>query len=35
MDRWFLDVNLLFSAAYQSEAGLLRLWQLKDAALCT
>jgi hypothetical protein len=30
MDRWFLDANVLFSAAYRSEAGLLRLWQLKE-----
>jgi uncharacterized protein len=35
MDRLFLDANVLLSTAYQSEAGLLRLWQLKDAALCT
>src|ERR1700726_1253335 len=35
MDRLFLDANVLFSAAYRSEAGLLRLWQLKDAVLCT
>ena len=24
IDRWFLDANVLFSAAYRSEAGLLR-----------
>jgi predicted nucleic acid-binding protein len=35
MDRLFLDANVLFSAAYRSEAGLLRLWQLKDAVLGT
>ena len=35
MDRLFLDANVLFSAAYRSEAGLLRLWQLKGAVLCT
>jgi uncharacterized protein len=35
MDRLFLDANVLFSAAYRSEAGLLRLWQVKDAVLCT
>ena|ERR1022692_782747 len=35
MDRLSLDANVLFSAAYQSKAGLLRLWQLKDAVLCT
>jgi len=35
MDRLFLDANVLFSAAYRSDAGLLRLWQLKDTVLCT
>ena len=35
MDRLFLDANILFSAAYRSEAGLLRLWKLKDVVLCT
>jgi len=35
MDRLFLDANVLFSAAYRSEAGLLRLWKLKDVVLCT
>jgi hypothetical protein len=35
MDRLFLDANVLFSAAYRSDAGILRLWQLKDAVLCT
>ena len=35
MDRLFLDATVLFSAAYRSKAGLLRLWQLKDAVLCT
>jgi hypothetical protein len=35
MDRLFLDANVLFSAAYRSEAGLLRLWRLKNAVLCT
>ncbi len=33
MDRLFLDANVLFSAAYQPEAGLLRLWRLKHVAL--
>jgi uncharacterized protein len=35
MDRLFLDANVLFSAAYRPNAGLLRLWKLKDVALCT
>src|SRR5215472_2706126 len=35
MDRLFLDANVLFSAAYRSEAGLLRLWKLRDVVLCT
>ena len=35
MDRLFLDANVLFSAAYRSDAGILRLWQLKGAVLCT
>jgi predicted nucleic acid-binding protein len=35
MDRLFLDANVLFSAAYRSEAGLLRLWRLRDVVLCT
>ena len=35
MDRLFLDANILFSAAYRSEAGLLRLWKLKDVVLYT
>jgi uncharacterized protein len=35
MDRLFLDANVLFSAAYRPDAGLLRLWQLKHAVLCT
>ena len=35
MDRLLLDANVLFSAAYRSDAGLLRLWQLKGAVLCT
>ncbi|MGB8061999.1 MAG: PIN domain-containing protein [Candidatus Sulfotelmatobacter sp.] len=33
MDRLFLDANILFSAAYQPEAGLLQLWRLKRVAL--
>ncbi|HEY3971931.1 MAG TPA: hypothetical protein VGM18_02945 [Candidatus Sulfotelmatobacter sp.] len=33
MDRLFLDANVLFSAAYRPDAGLLRLWKLKHATL--
>ncbi len=29
MDRVFLDANVLFSAAYRPEAGLLALWRLE------
>jgi len=35
MDRLFLDANVLFSAAYRSDSGLLRLWKLKHATLCS
>lgn len=35
MDRLFLDANVLFSAAYRSDTGLLRLWKLRDVVLCT
>lgn len=35
MDRLFLDANILFSAAYQTDAGLLQLWKLKNVALCS
>lgn len=35
MDRLFLDANVLFSAAWRADSGLLRLWSLKDAALVT
>lgn len=35
MDRTFLDANVLFSAAWRSDSGLLRLWQLKGARLLT
>ena len=34
MDRLFLDANILFSAAYRPNAGLLRLWNLKNVLLC-
>jgi predicted nucleic acid-binding protein len=29
MDKLFLDANILFSAAYRSNAGLLRLWEFE------
>jgi|SRR5689334_5019700 uncharacterized protein len=35
MDRLFLDANVLFSAAYQPNAGLLQFWTLKDVILCS
>jgi predicted nucleic acid-binding protein len=35
MDRLFLDANILFSAAYRSDAGLLQLWKLSDVMLCS
>ena len=35
MDRLFLDANVLFSAAYRSNAGLLQFWKLKDVVLCS
>jgi len=35
MDRLFLDANVLFSAAYRANAGLLRLWKLKKVVLCS
>lgn len=35
MDRLFLDANVLFSAAYRSNAGLLQFWKLKNVALCS
>ena len=35
MDRLFLDANVLFSAAYRPQAGLVRLWKLRDVVLCT
>lgn len=33
--RVFLDANVLFSAAWREDAGLLRLWRLADARLVT
>jgi uncharacterized protein len=35
MDRLFLDANVLFSAAYRHDAGLLRLWKLRNVKLCS
>src|ERR1700687_1873659 len=35
MDRLFLDANVLYSASYRANAGLVRLWQLSDVELCT
>ena len=35
MDRLFLDANVLFSAAYREDAGLLDLWTLKNVTLCS
>jgi predicted nucleic acid-binding protein len=35
MDRLFLDANVLFSAAYRSDTGLLELWKLKEVVLCS
>lgn len=33
MDRVFLDANVLFSAAYRSDSGLRRLWELAEVVL--
>jgi uncharacterized protein len=35
MDRLFLDANVLFSAAYRPNAGLLAFWNLKRVVLCS
>lgn len=35
MDRLFLDANVLFSAAYRSDAGVARLWSVKGCVLVT
>ena len=35
MDRVFLDANVLFSAAYRKDSGLLGLWKAKGVALCS
>ncbi|MFI5181324.1 MAG: putative toxin-antitoxin system toxin component, PIN family [Thermoanaerobaculia bacterium] len=33
MDRLFLDANVLFSAAWREDSGLLHLWKLRDAEI--
>ncbi len=35
MDRLFLDANVLFSATYREDAGVRRLWQLRETELLT
>jgi len=35
VDRLFLDANVLFSAAYRDDAGLVELWKLEDVELVT
>ena len=35
MDLLFLDANVLFSAAYRSDAGLRRLWRLPGVRMIT
>jgi predicted nucleic acid-binding protein len=35
LDRLFLDANILFSAAYRPEAGVLKLWKLRGVELIT
>jgi predicted nucleic acid-binding protein len=35
MDRIFLDANVLFSAAYRPNAGLLAFWKMRDVTLCS
>ena len=35
MDRLFLDANVLFSAAYRPNAGLLEFWKLSGVELCS
>jgi predicted nucleic acid-binding protein len=35
LDRLFLDANVLFSAAYREDSGLLRLWDMQDVELVT
>ena len=33
MDRLFLDANVLFSAAYRSNAGVARFWEIENVRL--
>jgi len=35
VDRVFLDANVLFSAAYRADAGLLKLWRVPGIQLCS
>lgn len=35
MDRLFLDANVLFSAAYRPNAGLLEFWGFEKVILCS
>ena len=35
MARLFLDANVLFSVAYRSNTGLLKLWKLSEVVLCS
>jgi uncharacterized protein len=35
LDRLFLDANILFSAAYRADTGLLQFWKLKNVTLCS
>src|SRR5215469_17063870 len=35
MHRLFLDANILFSAAYRQDSGLVQFWRLKDTRLCS
>jgi predicted nucleic acid-binding protein len=35
LDRVFLDANVLFSAAWRADSGLLRLWRMSRARLLT
>jgi uncharacterized protein len=35
MDRIFLDANVLFSAAYRADSGLLVFWKLRNVTLCS
>ncbi len=35
MNRVFLDANVVFSAAWRENGGLLRLWQSSDTTLLT